>query len=900
MIQDLAVGVSDLWCSHNRESLNWAFRAYDRFVGSLSPEIRERLAHKGQEAEAYVVVFGKTQVGKTTLLMDLMGVSNAAMERVSTVLRGGRAQGRSATATTMEYRRSKDFRWGLCLEGDSRWFDDDSAVTSALGELRDKMQCGELITNSPCVVSIPSDCFAIQPEHALRVRMLDLPGDEPSNQAEQEHVNEMARRYVPLADLILLVGRGDDLSFLQPGGLTLPGIEDWQTAPNRFRIITTYSFTAQSVRELTDHHAGSSDGMVYRERLVGQIERFAQLGREAKQVQRFFPLEFGKSWLDAKQRRPELYGKLAPVIEGFKRELYADIESSTTPMARLNSAVGAHVVIAMVKSRRLQEMKSISSPVEEQLRRAREDLSQARAAQQHLEHDFQLNESRLAKLTDAMLTQTLSESFSLFGETDPGVPGESVPAFRYLISRAKASLSNRVADSRPRVASTCGTAWFWRGVVLVDSSKVIDRLLVNAFDDFESHLNGYVLDKYWFTGEDSDYRKDVRRLKRCIALAESELVESLRKLWLEAAKQHLASLFHELDVQRVDLQVWNRRTNDLVLPVSTLEYQLMLLDSERQQFEMRMEKDLQEAWRFIRILGEEYCEELRQRCEKIWREPHAVVSLLSLLAATSLSQVRQRLLRYVESTDLDYQHLQDRIPMDTQQDIERHERELKELLQRVMLEPLRPINDSVQEVDKKLDLMEQAVQELRDCDVAALSRSSDESSRQLRSIKSIAEGMPGDVRTALDSVLKDTIATLVQSQHVGLEQVRSNLEQHSELRSRLLLDGLTVKLARQAKEDGEAINRLHESFSSCVETVSQTSSAQFESIAKDVSQLQSDLALQAARLAQLQQHHIEISGKHSEQLSNALSSIKKQLTIGFAVLSVGLVGGILMLLVRQA
>lgn len=69
-----------------------------------------------------MVVFGKTQVGKTTLLMDLMGVSPAAMERVSTALRGGRAHGHSATATTMEYRRSEDQRWGLRVHEVTRWF----------------------------------------------------------------------------------------------------------------------------------------------------------------------------------------------------------------------------------------------------------------------------------------------------------------------------------------------------------------------------------------------------------------------------------------------------------------------------------------------------------------------------------------------------------------------------------------------------------------------------------------------------------------------------------------------------------------------------------------------------------------------------------------------------------
>lgn len=102
-----------LWTEHNKDQLNWAFRAYKRFVDSLSKEVRERLKPKDHKQEAYVVVFGKTQVGKTTLIMDLMGVSEEAMDRVSNVLRGGRPAGKSATATVMEYKRSVDEFWHL-------------------------------------------------------------------------------------------------------------------------------------------------------------------------------------------------------------------------------------------------------------------------------------------------------------------------------------------------------------------------------------------------------------------------------------------------------------------------------------------------------------------------------------------------------------------------------------------------------------------------------------------------------------------------------------------------------------------------------------------------------------------------------------------------------------------
>ena len=424
--------IAALWSEHDGQRLGWAFRAYDRFVASLSPEIREHLAHKGQQEEAFVVVFGKTQVGKTTLLLDLMGVEPASLDRVSRILRGGRAQGKSATATTMEYRRSADQRWGLrTSDVVIRWFDDDQDITEALGQLRAEMEARQLGGHEPCIVYIPLDCFTLQAGQPA-VRMLDLPGDKPANSTEQEHVQEMARKYVPLADLILLVGRGDDLSFLQPGGLTLPGIEDWQTVPGRFRIVTTYSFTAQSVRTLIRQHEGPANASSYRERLIEQIEKFGPLGDEAKRPEHYFPLEFGISWRDAQQRDPELYARTSPMIDELKRQLHADIQASTTPMARLRNAVEARVVIARVKENRLKDLEAATRTVKQQLEHAQTEQSQALKVARQSYKDWERLKQRLARLSEERLRRDLEQHFCLSGKTDIRKPLPSVADFKIL------------------------------------------------------------------------------------------------------------------------------------------------------------------------------------------------------------------------------------------------------------------------------------------------------------------------------------------------------------------------------------------------------------------------------------------------------------------------------------
>lgn len=77
-------------------SLKWAFKAYDRFAERLSPDVQRHLGV--QRKEAYTVVFGRTQVGKSTLILHLLGVRAAAIGSLSDVLRGGRKSGNSSTA----------------------------------------------------------------------------------------------------------------------------------------------------------------------------------------------------------------------------------------------------------------------------------------------------------------------------------------------------------------------------------------------------------------------------------------------------------------------------------------------------------------------------------------------------------------------------------------------------------------------------------------------------------------------------------------------------------------------------------------------------------------------------------------------------------------------------------
>lgn len=645
-----ANSVAAMWAQHDGERLAWAFRAYARFVGSLSAEIRERLAHKDQQAEAYVVVFGKTQVGKTTLLMELMGVTAAQMGRVARVLRGGRAAGQSATATTMEYRRSADQRWGITIgkvgKAETEWYADDQTMETALGLLRKAMETRQLKVEAPCVVFVPCDCFESQTRQPS-VRMLDLPGDKPSNVAEQDHVHAMAGKYVPLADLVLLVGRGDDLSFLQGGGLTLPGVEDWQSAPGRFRIVTTYSFTAQSVRAMVRAHEGPADVQLYRRRLIEQIERSIPLSEDVKRAGHFFPLEFGQSWHDASEAEPVLYERVQPMMTTLKQQLMADIQASTTPVARLRAAVDAHILIARVKEKRLEAMRDIDKALQAELQRELEDQSRAQVAASKLQEQGASLALALDVLTEQRLSQDIDQYF-VFPAPLPGDPDESVDSFKSLIRRARASMKKAAQASHLDLTRLTQTRAFWRRLAIRENADYADDIFDAAFRDFLVKLDAYWVDKYWTTNVDSAYAEDLRTLERCLSNAHAELAAVARKRLLDAAHLARDNLHRELKDCRLKQEDFQRLADERAGPISVVQEKLKTNACLRDRFEELMERDLAESQRFTALLDAEYGSELSRRREAMLSATTPVAAFIDLLAAVRLADVHDQVLFHME------------------------------------------------------------------------------------------------------------------------------------------------------------------------------------------------------------------------------------------------------------
>lgn len=639
-------GVAAHWAKLSAHRLDWAFDAYQRFVDDLSEETRERFAKGGVDGEVYVVVFGPTQVGKTTLILDLMGVAPQAMGRVSNVLRGGREFGCSATATAMEYRRSPDRTWRLRTNTSDASFSHDDEMTRALAKVRELMSARRLISDEPMIAWIPDECFDPSDDHNPRARMLDLPGADPMEEAERAHVAKMVRTYVGNADLIVLAGKADSLSFLCTEALDLPGVRDWRTVPERFRIVTTYSFTPQTVRKTVMSRTGPLDAAFFRAELRREIATFGlHLNEDTEPARMFFPLEFGESWRHAADQHPDLFARVDPIVQALRKELCADIAESATAYARLRSTARVHETARRVKEERLKdwharldELRARTDSVGHDAERLRRSHAAAVAAVERLQKRVAAGEKALhfiAERIDALSGMKRCKSI--------GKVAESRDEMLTCIREFKAALVESAIGILPSTEA-CATA-FWTPLQSNEAMRCDDirEVVSAAFEPLQRKLSKYWFDAY-FGKSLGNFAEDKAALQAAASNAVEKAALKVRMHWTEVIAKRLEAIHGERQRAAGERDAMSVSLDALKVDDDELQQSIRDAEAEMAAFSERMDRDGQKGEEFRRLLDEHYATALHDRIDAITAARTPTGALLALLSAVQLKDEKQRLL----------------------------------------------------------------------------------------------------------------------------------------------------------------------------------------------------------------------------------------------------------------
>src|SRR5690606_118398 len=161
-----------MWLEKYGNRYRWAYDAYQRFIDKVDPSLAGDF---NRSSHVTVAVYGATQVGKTTLILDLLGVTGEALERASSVLRGDQRMGKSSTACAIRYGRSKDDFWYISDDSEAL---NDATARVQFSTIRTELEEGRAQSMDVLSVRLPSVFFEQGGGGALSLdlRILDIPG----------------------------------------------------------------------------------------------------------------------------------------------------------------------------------------------------------------------------------------------------------------------------------------------------------------------------------------------------------------------------------------------------------------------------------------------------------------------------------------------------------------------------------------------------------------------------------------------------------------------------------------------------------------------------------------------------------------------------------------------------
>lgn len=590
--------MADIWTQKFRQRNDWAQHAYDRFVAEVDPEL---VGDFTRSEHITVVVYGTTQVGKTTLILDLLGIRKETLPAVSEVLRGGQRLGKSSTAAPIRYGRSPDDLW--YLGEDATGLSNDQAA-ERFGEIREQVMNGSAHSSPLLNVRIPGMFFQNEGEGALSLdlRLIDIPGINAINEHEQQAVRRIAERYVASADLILLVGRADNLGFLHPRALDFEALNDWMLQPSRFRVVLTYTFSPASfqtwfgkAQEASPLTARDVQQHLYDEMCTHDEKPPSEM------LKHIYPLEFGDSLENMRNHSQAYYERASSVIEALRRELLASITDAASPYARLWSAFRVGEFIEAKVQRHNDAFESQRPALEQAITKAQQRMGEAEsqlndAIGEHLgmERLRRRHEQRLRHFNRGAYAQRLKRYFTAYIKLDSG---ETVPV-----------LQDALNEFRLRTRRIWSNLWDG----LRYSSANLDVGNVSppstaALRMIEDRLDGYWTDSYLLS---SNFQTDASVLRNqagivCCTYAKEadQVLGKLLRTTLARAVQQTRSSETMLKAMKLEAQRHEFKLKEA-------EAQLLNAEQQHARFNERMEQGLVHAQKFKQYIFEAFRTEL--------------------------------------------------------------------------------------------------------------------------------------------------------------------------------------------------------------------------------------------------------------------------------------------------
>lgn len=527
-----------VWKRQYGETLDWAIRANDDWVASLSQDYKTLQ----RSPETMVLLFGPTQVGKTTLLLTLLGIADGpAFGAVQKVLRGSRPHGDSSTATPMRYARSLDDRW--------RWDSPDGPGLSAdqvqakLANIRQQVEDGSWQSTDPVSLYIPA-CYFAESDPLVRVAILDLPGIAAANPRERALVERIAQHHVPAASLILLVSTANRLGVFEPDklGQELEELRGWVHSPIRYRLVISYAYSQDSVRRWRkdEAEAGRTCDLAALRAFFNREIAYFELKMPDDLPSRIYPLEFGDSWAGMAQNGDDHYRWSAQVQAAARHALTVDIRRSCAGERRLRISREVREQAYWRQDDLWCQWRRNRAASRIAVSKCQEVITATEAQKERWHNRFLRYDERLCRLdaTEALVVGNVRRLVRDAGvaskiiSPSPGVRRQQLLQGPKPITPTVSALQEWLAADQTKLVEACDriTEWFNREAS-VQTEPLVPPPCAQV-TDVRKQLNDYAMDGYW-TRISNRFEADSDAVAQAAAAQRNKMQDHLSKQLLK-------------------------------------------------------------------------------------------------------------------------------------------------------------------------------------------------------------------------------------------------------------------------------------------------------------------------------------------------------------------------------
>ena len=226
----------------------------EKWQESTIEHIRDKILLKSKnvvkslDSEKLVAIYGPPQIGKTSLILFLLGIDAKYQKEVYHTLRAGVPRGNSSTSTAIMYQKSETEDYGVKYgEGISEIeYCSEKHLKQKIQDVRKSVE-NEEASKDILHIYIPRRFFNEQYMNCSGINIVDLPGDGSRNIKEKVHVDAMINKYMALATINIITCKANEINSLRE--LELPINVDWQNLPHKYIVVITNAYGQGTIKK---------------------------------------------------------------------------------------------------------------------------------------------------------------------------------------------------------------------------------------------------------------------------------------------------------------------------------------------------------------------------------------------------------------------------------------------------------------------------------------------------------------------------------------------------------------------------------------------------------------------------------------------------------------------------